>query len=280
MDAAMMDHAGDIELDLLLEGIFRAYHHDFRHYARRSIRRSVDRALVALRYPSVATLLEHVLDDPRVFARLLRHLTVQFSDLFRDASYWRAVRERVVPYLSTYPFLRVWIAGCGGGEEAYSMAIVLAEAGLLERAQIYATDISAASLAQAELGDYALDHARAFSDNYFAAGGRSSLSDYITTTATRLAFVPDLRRRILFADHSLATDTAFAEVQLVSCRNVLIYFDRALQDRAVGVFRTALCPRGFLGLGDKENLMFSAHAGAFEPFARQEKLYRRREVTS
>jgi chemotaxis protein methyltransferase CheR len=263
------------ELDLLLEAIFRTYRYDFRRYVRSSLRRRVEHALAALRSSSIAHLAARVVDDPQVFAALLRHLTIQVSDLFRDPGYWRALRQRVVPYLSTYPFLRIWVAGCGAGEEAYSMAILLREEGLLERSQIYATDIVTSSLESAAEGQFELGRARAFSDNYLQAGGKASLSDYYTTTRSHVAFAPELRRRILFSDHSLATDAVFAEVQLVSCRNVLIYFDRGLQDRAVGVFVGALCPRGFLGLGSRESLMFSTHAGKFEPFAAEHKIYRR-----
>ena len=267
----------DVELDLLLEGVFRMYHYDFRQYVRSSLRRRVHQALLALKHTSITSLLDRILHDPRAFAQFLPHMTIQVSDMFRDPSYWLALRKRVVPHLSTYPFPRVWIAGCGAGEEAYSMAILLAEEGLLARAQIYATDISVESLAEAKAGAYQLDRVRSFSDNYFESGGKASLSDYYVTTSSRACFVPALRERILFADHCLATDTAFAEVLLVSCRNVLIYFDRTLQDRAVGVFCDALSPRGFLGLGDKETLRFSAHMKAFEPFVAEEKIYRKGE---
>ena len=266
----------DVELDLLLEGILRTYHYDFRDYVRSSLRRRLERALSVLGFPTVTSLLDRVLRDPRVFNELLAHLTIQVSDFFRDPSYWRALRERVIPHLATYPFVRVWVAGCGAGEEAYSMAILLAEEGLLDRTQIYATDISLSSLEAARSGIYELDRLRSFSENYFGSGGRSSLADYYTTAYSQASFDAALRKRILFSDHSLATDAAFAEVQLVSCRNVLIYFDRPLQDRAFGVFVDALCPRGFLGLGAQETPLFSAHGAALEPFAAQEKIYRRR----
>jgi chemotaxis protein methyltransferase CheR len=270
------DCQDDAELDQLLEGIFRTYHHDFRHYVRASVRRRIATGLSALRVPTLAQLSARVLADPRVFAQLLRYMTIQVSDLFRDPSYWRALREHVIPHLATYPFLRVWIAGCGAGEEAYSMAILLAEAGLLERSQLYATDVAVAGLVEAASGSYGLERARTFSDNYFKAGGKASLSDYYVTTTAQASFVPELRRRILFSDHSLATDTAFAEMQLISCRNVFIYFDRNLQDRALGVLDDALCPLGFLGLGQKETLLFSAHAAKFESVVAEEKIYRKR----
>jgi chemotaxis protein methyltransferase CheR len=279
MDAAMMSSVetmDDVELERLLEVIYETYHHDFRAYVRSSLRRRVAQAVACLRLPGVEALRECVVTEPRVFAALLGHLTVQVSDLFRDPSYWRALRSHVVPRLATYPFVRIWVAGCSDGEEAYAMAILLAEEGLLGRAHIYATDISTRSLEVARAGAYPLERVRAFSANYFAAGGRASLADYYETSQAHARFRAELRAHILFSDHSLATDSAFVEVQLVSCRNVLIYFDRSLQDRALGVFVDATCPRGFLGVGSKESLLFSAHADAFEVVSAEDKLYRKR----
>ncbi len=264
-----------VEIDRLLEAIFRRYHYDFRGYARTHVRRRVERARAALGSPSVARLRDRVLSEPTMFDALLGHLTIQVSDLFRDPGYYEVLRREVVPHLATYPCPRIWVAGCGMGEEAYSMAILLHEEGLLERSLVYATDIDESSLRSGESATYDLDRLRGFSENYFLAGGRTSLSDYYTTACSRAAFRPFLRRRILFSDHCLATDAAFAEVQFVSCRNVLIYFDRPLQDRAIGLFRDSLCPRGFLGLGSKEALAWSRHAGAFEAFAAAERIYRR-----
>lgn len=280
MDAPLSaaDPISDLELDLLFEGIFRAYHYDFRSYARSSLRRRVAHALRALEVPTATVLLDRILHHPPTFKRLLPYLTVQVSDFFRDPVYWRALRERVVPQLSTYPWVRVWIAGCGSGEEAYSMAILLHEEGLLERSQIYATDIDAHSLEQAETGVYDIERVRAFSENYFASGGKASLADYTSSAADRAAMVPMLRRRILFSDHSLATDAAFAEVQLVSCRNVLIYFERNLQNRAIRLFGESLCPLGFLGLGSHESLEFSAAAQRFECIDPGARLYRMKAV--
>jgi chemotaxis protein methyltransferase CheR len=278
VDAAMTSmraHRSN-DLELLLEDIFQIYHHDFRSYVRSSLSRRIAHALSEFGHSDISTLRARLRQDPRVFAAFLEHLTIQVSEMFRNPSYWRALRERVVPHLSTHPFLRVWVAGCGAGEEAYSMAILLHEEGLLERAQIYATDIIASSLERAKGGVYELARVRHFSDNYFAAGGEASLADYYATSAQHAVFAPELQKRILFSDHSLATDFAFAEVQLISCRNVFIYFERTLQDRAVRLFDEALCGRGFLGLGDKETLMFSPAAGAFEPFVPDDRIYRKR----
>lgn len=252
-----------VELALLMEAVYRRYQHDFRHYAPSSMRRRVRQALDALGIQRVSDLQHAVLRDEDLFARLLQYLTVQVSDMFRDPAYFLLLRQQVVPELATYPSLKFWVAGCSRGEEAWSLAVLLHEEGLLERSIIYATDINPAALQQAESGVYDLDRAAQFSRNYQRAGGRASLADYWHTAYDRLVFDRALRRQIVFADHSLATDTVFSEVHLVSCRNVLIYFDDSLQARAVGLFRDALVRRGFLGLGSRETLQFGPHALAF-----------------
>lgn len=263
----------DLEIDLLLEAVFRKYSYDFRHYARASMRRRVTTALSQLGIDSVSRLQHAVLRDPALFTRLLSHLTIPVSDMFRDPGYFAALREQVLPILATYPSLKVWVAGCSTGEEAYSLAVLLQEAGLLERTLIYATDINPASLRAAEQGVYALDRMAGFTRNYQAAGGRRSLADYYTAAYAGAAMDRALSAKIVFADHCLATDTAFAEVHLISCRNVLIYFDRTLQDRAVGIFRDSLAPRGFLGLGSHESL-YPPDAGAFEKVDPSARLFR------
>ena len=263
----------DVELAHLLDAVFRSYHYDFRSYAPASLKRRVRAALIQFHAPTVAALEQRIRDDPKAFTTLLRYLTVQVSDLFRDPGYFRAIREKVVPYLQTYPSLRVWVAGCATGEEAYSLAILLAEEGLLERTLIYATDIHPESLRAAEAGIFDVERFARFSQNYLQAGGKGSLSDYYAARYSSALLDRRLRKSILFSDHSLATDSAFAEVQLISCRNVLIYFDRDLQERALGVLRESLCRRGFLGLGSRESLRFSQHGAAFRELVPDERLY-------
>jgi chemotaxis protein methyltransferase CheR len=271
-----MNAQGELEgLSALLDAIFERYHYDFRSYSEASVARRMRAALAHFGCESIAELQPRVLDEARVFTDLLRFLTVQVSDLFRDPSYFRTIREQVVPYLRTYPSLKLWVAGCATGEEAYSLAIVLAEEGLLDRSLIYATDIHPASLRIAQDGVYDIDRFARASESYREAGGHGSLSSYYTARYASAVLDRGLKQAILFSDHSLATDSAFAEVELVSCRNVLIYFERALQDRAVGVLRDSLCRRGFLGLGLKETLRFSAHAAAFEEFAAEQRIYQR-----
>jgi chemotaxis protein methyltransferase CheR len=265
----------DVELKLLIEGIYHLYHYDFRDYSRASLRRRLKGALAHFKCETLSQLQDRVLREPELFRALLDHLTVQVSEMFRDPSYFRAVREQVVPLLRTYPSLKVWVAGCSAGEEAYSLAILLREEGLLQKSLIYATDINPRMLERAEAGIYPIDRIAGFTIRHRESGAKSSLSDYYTAAYGGAIFDKSLREHIVFSDHSLATDSVFAEVQFVSCRNVLIYFDRPLQDRAVGLFRDSLCRHGFLGLGSKESLRFSGQASFFVPFVQQEKIYQR-----
>jgi chemotaxis protein methyltransferase CheR len=272
-DAA--DPVDALELELLLDAIWRRYHHDFRGYSRGSLRRRLERAQARFGCDTLSQLQGRVLREPALFAELMGFLTIQVSEMFRDPAYFRAIREQVVPHLRTFPSLKVWIAGCANGEEFYSLAILFREEGLEERTIFYCTDISPAALERAEAGVYALDRIAQFTENHRAAGGRGSLSDHYTAGYGRAVFDKSLRARAVFAEHNLASDQVFAEAHLVSSRNVLIYFDRALQDRALGLFGQSLVRGGFLGLGAKENLRFSSHAGAFADFVSEEKIYRR-----
>jgi chemotaxis protein methyltransferase CheR len=265
----------DIELRLLLEGVYLKYQHDFRRYALASLRRRIRQAMERFDCTTVSQLQGRILHEPDVFAGMLQYFTVQVSEMFRDPEYFVAVREKVVPLLATHPFAKVWVAGCSTGEEAWSLAIVLAEEGLLARTLIYATDINPQALATAESGVYALDRIAQFSTNYQRAGGKSSLADYYTAAYNNAIFDKRLKSQIVFSDHSLATDTVFSEVEFVSCRNVMIYFDRDLQSRAIGLFHDSLSPRGFLGIGARESLRFSRYHGAFEEFAASERIYRK-----
>jgi chemotaxis protein methyltransferase CheR len=271
------DPIEDLEVELLLEALFQRYHYDFRHYARASIKRRLQQARTQLGFKTTSAIQDRLLHDPAMLPRLLDFLTVQVSEMFRDPSYFQALREKVLPHLGTYPSLKVWIAGSSTGEEVYSLAILFKEEGLYDRTIFYATDINPEALAAAEAGVYALDRIRKFTENHQKSGGKSSLSDYYTAAYGRAAFDKGLRNRVVFSDHSLVTDAVFAEMHLISCRNVMIYFDRPLQDRAIGLFHDSLTRKGFLGLGSKESLRFSAHAKAFSEFVGPEKIYQRRE---
>ncbi len=273
----MADADIDIEVRLLTEAIFLKYHYDFREYAVSSLKRRLRAALIRFECRTVSQLQDKVLHEPAVFPALLDFLTVPVSEMFRDPPYFSSLRATVVPMLRTYPSLKVWVAGCSTGEEVYSLAILLQEEGLLTRTLIYATDINPQNLQKAEAGVYDAARISAFTESHRQSGGRSSLSDYYTAAYGRAVFDSSLKRHIVFSDHSLATDSVFAEVQLVSCRNVLIYFNRSLQDRAIGLFRDALCRRGFLGLGAKESLHFSEHKDAFVELVRDDRIFQKRE---
>jgi chemotaxis protein methyltransferase CheR len=278
MDAPVIEtfeKVEDIEIRLLLEALFVRYHYDFRNYAMGSIKRRLRQAREQMGFPTISALQERVLHDETMLPKLLGYLTVQVSEMFRDPSYFRAIREKVVPHLRTYSSLKIWIAGCSCGEEVYSMAILFREEGLEDRTIFYATDINQDALQAAEAGVYDLDRVPLFTENHRKSGGKSSLSDYYNAGYGRVSFDRSLRERVVFSDHSLVTDAVFGEMHLISCRNVMIYFDRPLQDRAVGLFKDSLARKGFLGIGAKESLRFSTHAAGFKEFVREEKIYQR-----
>lgn len=274
----MPHRTDDIEVRLLLEAIFRQYHYDFRGYSMASLRRRLKLAKEHFRCDSYSQLQDKLLHDDNLLPELLAYLTVQVSEMFRDPSYFRALREKVVPHLMTYPSLKVWVAGCSAGEEVYSLAILFREVGLEDRTIFYATDINPDALRRAEMGVYPIDRIPLFSQNYQKSGGQGSLSDYYTAAYSAASFDKSLRKNIVFSDHSLVSDSGFAEMQLISCRNVLIYFDRPLQDRALRLFNDSLGRKGFLGLGAKESLRFSDVAPSFDDFSRDERIYQKRSV--
>lgn len=273
----MSESVEDIEIQLLLDALYHHYHYDFRHYARASIKRRLVQARSQLGYNSISAMQSAVLHDEMMLPLLLNYLTVQVSEMFRDPSYYRALREKVIPHLRTYPSLKVWVAGCSNGEELYSLSILFREEGLAEKTMFYATDINPAALKAAQAGVYPLDRIRQFTENHQKSGGHSSLSEYYTANYGRAVFDKSLCSQAVFSDHSLVTDAAFGEMHLISCRNVLIYFDRELQDRVIGLFRNSLVRRGFLGLGSKESLRFCSHADAFSDFVREDKIYRKKK---
>lgn len=265
----------DIELRMLVEAVYLKYNYDFRDYTGASQKRRVLVAMREMGCNTVSELQSRVLHDPNGFAQLLQFLTIPVTEMFRDPEYFRAVREQVAPFLKTYPSLKIWVAGCSTGEEVYSLAILLKEEGLLERSIIYATDINPKSLETARRGVYPIDRMRLYTENYQKSGGKAAFSDYYTAAYGGALFERSLIENVTFADHSLSTDTVFSETHFVSCRNVLIYFNRTLQDRVFGLFHESLCHRGFLGLGSKESIDFSSYAGRFEPLARRERVYRK-----
>jgi chemotaxis protein methyltransferase CheR len=278
IETSAADRLEAIEVELILEALFRRFHYDFRGYSKASVTRRLRQLRDKLGYRTLSSMLEALLHDAAVGPQVVSYLTVQVSEMFRDPSYFRALREHVVPHLRTYPSLKVWIAGCSSGEEFYSLAILFREEGLEQRTLFYATDINAGALEAASAGVYNLDRIRGFTENHQQSGGRSSLSDYYTVAYGKASFDRSLRERVVFADHSLVTDAVFGEMHLISCRNVLIYFDNMLQDRTIKLFSDSLIRKGFLGLGSKESLRFSAHADAFQDFVLEERIYQKQDL--
>lgn len=265
----------DIELPLLLQAIYLKYSYDFRDYSGASLKRRILHALRQLKCATVSDLQTRVLHNPEAFMELLQIITIPTTEMFRDPSYFLALREQVVPFLKTYPSLKIWVAGCSTGEELYSLAILLHEEGILERSIIYATDINPVSLEKARKGIFDLERVESYGESYLKAGGTGKLSDYYSAAYNNALFDRRLRENITFADHSLATDSVFSETHLISCRNVMIYFNDNLQGRALGLFHESLCHRGFLGLGSKESLEFSSYANRFEPLVKLQRIYRK-----
>lgn len=264
-----------IEIELLLEAIYRVYGYDFRHYAYDSIRRRINHGMRAMGSARVTALLDQVMHHPANMQELLRHLFINVTEMFRDPPLFRAFREKVVPFLHTYPRIRIWHAGCSTGEEVLSMAILLQEEGLYEKTRIYATDIDDRALDKARSGIYPLGSMKLFTSNYIQAGGTHSFSDYYTTRNDEVIFNPPLLRNVVFARHNLATDESFNEFNVILCRNVLIYFNKVLQNRVHRLFYDSLTTFGVLVLGSKESMRFMELESRYEMLDRDERLYRK-----
>lgn len=263
-----------IELDLVAEAIFRRYGHDFRNYARASLERRVRQLMRTEGVDSMLELLPRILHEPQFAASLVDHLSVMVTEMFRDPSFYRVVRNEVLPVLRTYPFAKIWHAGCATGEEVYSMAIVLHEEGFLDRVQLYATDCNRRALDLAQQGIYRIHDMQKATLNYNKTEPKGSFHEYYHAKYQSAALAHFLRERVIFAHHNLATDAVFGAMNVIVCRNVMIYFDKQLQNRALELFRDSLCRRGFLILGTKETLEFSSVAHAFEPVDLHDRVYR------
>ena len=265
-----------LELSLLLEAIFRQSGLDFRQYALPSVKRRVMGRMTAEKCPTISDLLARALHDPACMERLLDSLVIHVTEMFRDPTCFAALRLEVIPLLRTYPFVRLWVAGCATGEEAYSLAILLEEAGLYDRCRIYATDVSEKVLATAQAGIFPLARMRDNTENYLRAGGQEDFSTYYTASHDHAILRPALRRNIFFTRHNLVTDSSFNEFNVVLCRNVLIYFNRELQDRVHHLFYSSLTPLGILVLGRQETVRFTRHAEDYDVLATKDSIYRRK----
>src|SRR5256712_5133341 len=265
----------DLELRLLLEGVFRKYGFDFREYAPASLRRRVWRRIHAEGLATVSALQDKLLHDEATMERLLLDLAINVTSMFRDPTFYVAFREKVVPILRTYPFTRIWVAGCSTGEEVYSLAILLEEEQVYDRARIYATDINESVLDRARSGVFPLDKMREYTQNYIKGGGTRAFSEYYLAKYDGAQFQRSLIENVVFAQHNLVSDRSFNEFNVIICRNVMIYFDRTLQDRVHRLFFESLVTFGVLGLGHKEAIRFSPHEAGYEELDPNEKLYRK-----
>jgi chemotaxis protein methyltransferase CheR len=265
----------DIELELLLEGIFRQYGFDFRNYALSSLRRRVFNFMRQESIETISLLQDRILHDHLWLERFLYGLSVNVSAMFRDPHFYRTFRKDVVPLLRTYPFIRIWLAGVSMGEEVYSLSILLQEEGIYDRCRIYATDINDAVLKKAKEGIYPIELMQTYTNNYIKAGGIQAFSDYYTAAYDRVILKSSLRENVLFAQHNLASDSSFNEFQVILCRNVMIYFNSQLQAHVHHLLHESLVMFGVLGMGAKETLKFSPHEHEYEEIDHASRLYRR-----
>ena len=268
----------NLEIDLLLEAAYQHYGYDFRNYSKAHVKRRLLSRLSSSGLKSISEMQHQILHEPGFFDILLRDLSINVTEMFRDPSFYLAIRKEIIPILKTYPFIKVWHAGCSTGEEVYSFAILLKEEGLYNRVQIYATDFNTNVLEIAKKGIYPINRIKDFTANYQQSGGKHSFSDYYMADYNSVIFDQSLKKNIVFAEHNLVTDSVFAEVNIIICRNVLIYFNRDLQNKVLNLFNDSLINGGFLCLGSKETIQFSSQAESYETLNLQEKLYKKRIV--
>jgi chemotaxis protein methyltransferase CheR len=266
----------DIEISLFLEAIYLKYGYDFRNYSRAHIKRRILKRMGEENLANISQMQCKILYEEEFFKTILSDFSINVTEMFRDPSFYKAFRDTVIPILRTYPFIKIWHAGCATGEEVYSMAILLKEEGLFERTQIYATDFNVGVLQKAKEGIYPIDNIKEYTYNYQKAGGKASFADYYMAKYDSVIFDQSLKKRITFAEHNLVTDGVFGEMQVVVCRNVLIYFNKGLQNSVIKLFSDSLGNGCFLCLGSKESIKFSSSFDSFETFVDGEKIYKKR----
>lgn len=277
MDDIDSETESELELDLFLEAVYRKYGYDFRLYSRASMKRRIKLQMQRLKLNNICELIHIILHHENEFAEILSQMTVNVTEMFRDPDFFKAFREQVIPALRSYPSLKIWHAGCSSGEEVYSMCILLKEARLYDRTYIYATDIDHHSLERARKGIFSIDHVARYSQNYIESGGLYSLSDYYTARYDSIIMDGALKKNIIFANHDLATDQSFAEMQVIICRNVVIYFNHQLQNRVYQLFTRSLDMNGYLCLGTKESIRFSECAPFYSVIDPKYRIYCRNQ---
>ncbi len=266
----------NIEIELFLQAINMKFGYDFRNYGKAHIKRRVRHRLSVSDFKNISELINKILYDPVFYQEILQDLSITVTEMFRDPDFYLAVRKEVVALLKTYPFIKIWHAGCATGEEVYSMAILLKEEGLLKRSQVYATDFNQIALQKARSGIYPIGRIKEYTQNYQKSGGKASFSDYYNAHYESVILNESLKDNIVFADHNLVTDGVFGEMNLIICRNVMIYFDKDLQNRVIKLFYDSLVPGGFLCLGSKESLRFTEIANKFDVTTEKQKIYRKK----
>ncbi len=265
-----------IEFNLLLEAIYQAHGYDFRDYSKAHIKRRVVHFQHINKLESLSEVQHLILHDISKFNELLSELSIKVTEMFRDPDFYLALRKKVIPLLKTYPFPKIWIAGCATGEEVYSLAILLKEEGLLKRTRIFATDFNKGAVEAAKKGVYSIDRIKNYTVNYQKAGGIHSFSDYYTAHDNKVELDPALRENVTFLEHNLVTDDLFEKVNLISCRNVLIYFNKQLQNRVINLFTRSLIKGGFLALGMKESLLFSNDKDLYKDIEPEMNIFQKR----
>lgn len=267
----------DRDIEMLLNDVINLYGYDFTEYSKASLRRRIQRLFSIDKFPAFAEFRYRIKNDPEYFSRFVEEITVNVTEMFRDPSFYQALREEVLPVLATHPFIRIWHAGCSTGEEVYSMAILLHEANLLHKSLLYATDINPSVLEKLRSGIFPLSQMKQYSENYILSGGKDEFSRYYTAKYDRAKFDEKLSKGMIVSTHNLVSDRSFNEFQLIVCRNVLIYFDKELKDKALHLFDESLEKLGFLALGSKENLKFSPIAHKYRQLPDRQKIWRKTE---
>ncbi|MBF0447094.1 MAG: protein-glutamate O-methyltransferase CheR [Magnetococcales bacterium] len=265
----------DIEIDLLVEGLYRRYGYDFRQYSQASLKRRLINFAENNRLTHLSEIIPRMMRDLAFQESLINGISVPVTEMFRDPNLFKVLRQQIIPILQSYPFINIWHAGCATGEEVYSLAILLKEEGIYDRCQIFATDLSHESLRKAQDGIFSLDYMRDYTGNYQKSGGRGTFSDYYVARYNLAKMDDELKKNITFSRHNLATDGVFIQANLILCRNVLIYFNRTLQDRVLTLLHDSLERDGFLCLGQKESLHLSPVARAFRPVQEKEMVFRK-----
>ena len=272
-----MDKNEQLEIEILLTAIYRKYGYDFRDYAKASLHRRISVLLKSLKLEYISDLIPKVFQDDNFINLILQYFSITVTEMFRDPEVYLSIRENVVPYLKTYPYIKIWHAGCATGEEVYSSAILLEEEKIYDQSTIYATDFNLQALKSAKEGIFKIKNMKKYSENYYLAGGKKSLSEYYHSSYDAVIMDSNLKNNIVFAHHNLSSDKVFSETHLIMCRNVMIYFNRELQDRVLKLFTESLKTNGFLIIGNRESIDFSSVEDKYITIDKKNRIYQKKK---